>query len=394
MSRTNIIRVLRFASMLPDSITKAILRRIDIVVAVVVVAILVVRAISSNVIFISRPLSDETYYISSANYIFHLVGIIKNFTPPTPSNNVFISIESTNKTPHIHISVNLTEPAGWIVLFPNIQNIDWLGTGHPILAKLVYGVLANTVGIVGGRFVLLALSAISLFLFVRGVVKRYRLYAVPAVIVFAVLSNVYLHLMYLYFLDTLMMAFLLLAIYFIVREDHSKATIFMALAIASKEIAVLYLVPILVFAMLWRNRGAMVLYALSIVVGLAIGYAPYLLFAPVETFLRDFIRMVSVKDPLACRALCLFDVPEANWGFFKIYTPVFLWIWFVTPLLIRFAERDILPLYFTGIFTILIYAVLSFSRSIYVFYYGYLEPLSVFPMVSIATSILYILKRN
>jgi len=367
-------------------------RRFDIIIASVAVVVLILRAVLCGYILSPQLLSDETYYVTSAKYIFYLVGVLRNFTlsGASPEN---ISVENVNGTPRIHISVNLTEPVGWIQLLPNIQLYNWLNIEHPIFAKLVYGALVITLGVIGGRIMLLALSAISVFLFLREIVKRYRLYAVPAIIVFVALSNVYLHLMYLYFLDTFMITFLLLTMWSIMRDDHSKATIFMMLAIASKEIAIIYLVPLLIFVALKKKERTTLLYILSIVVGLIIGYAPYLLFTSLDSLLRSIIGMAGIKDPFACRALCLFDV-EARWGLFKIYMIPFLWIWFALPLLIKFAEREMMPLYFTGIFALVVYAVISFSRSVYIYYYGFLEPLSVLPMVSATNAILHIAKRS
>jgi len=365
-------------------IAKTVLKKVDIVVALVAVTVLVVRAVSGGYIFTPIPFSDEVYYITSANYLLHLAGIIRNFTPPpTPFSNVSISIESTGETPRVYISVNLSEPAGWIMIFPNNQNIDWLGAGHPMLAKLVYGVLANTVGIVAGRFVLLAVSAATLFLFLREIVRRYRLYSVPAIAVFVAFANVYPHLMYLYFLDTLMLVFLLLSAWSIMRGRHAAAAAFMALAAASKEAATIYLLPAIGLEMLRGNRKATALFIAGLVAGLIAAYAPYILFAAPDVLVREVTTMATVKDPYACRALCLLDGFTVRWGIFKLYV-VFLWIWFAAPILVRQAERELQSLYFSGIGSILMFALLGFSRSIYVFYYAFLEPLSVIPLSSTA----------
>jgi len=369
---------------------QTLMKRIDIVVASVAVVVLVLRAIFCGYVFSQQLLSDEIYYVTSAKYVLYLIGFIGDFTSPTAQHNVSFTVETVNGTVRMHFTVNLTEPAGWIRLFPYVpeQSTDWLGAGHPIFAKLVYGVLVQTFGTVGGRLALLVLSAVSAFLFLRETVKRYKLYTVPAVALFVLLSGTYVHLMYLYFLDTLMIAFMLLAAWSVMRGKHSEAAAFMALAVASKEAALLYLVPLIGFELARRSRKVVALYIFGAIVGIATGYAPYLLFVSPDTVVRNVAAMVEIKDPYACRALCLLDGIEARWSLFKIYVVLFLWIWFAVPLLIKYAEKDVVPLYFTGLFVLLAYTLLGFRRSVYVYYYGYFEPLSVLP-IALGTALIF-----
>jgi len=356
----------------------SVLKRLDIVFPIIVVSIIVFRAIFSGLILHQYFVSDEIYYGYSGQYIYYKLGLIPSFTPPYTSSN--LTSTSGNETVNINLTIDLNTPIGFVNLLG--ANINWLNTEHPILAKLVYGLLILTLGPVYGRFFLLAVSSIALFLFTREIVRQYKYYSIPPLLLFVALSGTYIHLTYMYFLDTLMITFLLLSVWAHLRNKKTLSMIFSALSIASKEMAILFIIPFIPYYLKSKTTYEKTLPLISIILGLTIGYAPYLLFVPPNTLLNSIRGMTTIKDPFACQALCLFDI-KASWALFTIIVPITLWIWLLSPLLIKETEQDIKPLLLTGVITILAYSIIGVSRSIYVFYYAYLEVLEVIPLTQL-----------
>ena len=358
------------------------------------VATILVKTLFFSHLFSDGFVFDEIYYVTSARYIYHRLGLYSGFRPPIVGNTTVY-----NNTIIIDVSVS----SGLITIPINLGRYNWLNVEHPILGKIVIGaiLLASGDSLVLTRIALLAFSAITVFLFSRRVLEKYGLLSLVGMALVAALDWCYYHFTYLAVLDTLMIDCILISLYFLLDGRYREGIIFMSLSIAFKEIAVAFALGLVLYMVLrGRGRDAITL-LLASATALAIGYGLYTVFVPLHMVVGSLISLASIVDPFACKNLCLTGL-EYTWGMFKLYTPL-VWLWFAGLACLAVEERvkgevensKYIP-FSVALVYILFVVFIGYKRAIYPFYYAPLIILlpTITPSFSILADIFLCLKRR
>jgi hypothetical protein len=347
------------------------------VLAAISVVALALKVLFFTPIFDDALLFDEYYYVTSGRYIFHLLGVIENFTPPIETE-----VQISNNT--IFVNATLHTKVLFLDIFSGTYN--WLNLEHPILGKLVIGILILiTDSLPAMRTVMLMATLTSIWLLLYVLYKRYGLAVLPGVIVFLLFDWVAVHFMYLGVLDTLMLLSLVVSIAFLFRGNPKLSIAFLSLAAAFKEIAVLFTVPYALYFGFKKTYRYSVYALLLPAIFLAASYGAYMYFTDLESILLGIKGLGHVEDASACTYFCLASL-EFKWGLFKLYTPL-IWIWWVAVVIVILKHGDdkiIDPLelfpYYLALTYMLAVVILDFKRAVYPFYYAPLTLLVVFPL--------------
>lgn len=331
------------------------------------VTAILIKVLFFSYIFSSNFIFDEVYYVTASRYIYHLLGLYPEFHKPieaniTKSGNTIIIEASANSLPVLNIG---------------LSSYNWINIEHPILGKLIIGALLLATGdnLVLVRIILLACSLLVLFFFSRKVVLKYGSMSLVGMAIVALFDWVYYHFTYLAVLDTLMIASLLVTLYFLIDERYLTSVAFMSLSVAFKEVAMVFAVGVFLYMTLRRKWKKSLMFLLVPLVALLASYGANAVFTDLRTVLNALTGLTLVLDPFACTNLCLLPL-EYVWGIFKLYTPL-VWIYFVGVLCLALKESkkgslsdaEYIP-YFMAFVYILFLAVVALKRAIYPFYYA------------------------
>lgn len=180
-----------------------------------------------------------------------------------------------------------------------------------------------------------------------------------------------------------MIAFLLLSLSFFLSKRRGTL-LFLSLAVASKEIAVIFTFPFALFLYLCRKeKRRAISYIIVPVIALLLSYMLNLIFASPIEIINKIRGMVWVFDPFACKNLCLFSLKE-EWGPFILF-PFLVWIWLfgvVVKMMEKKEDEWIVP-YFLAIIYILCITFISFSRAVYIYYYAPIVCLTAVPFADV-----------
>ncbi|MEM1587282.1 MAG: hypothetical protein QXX99_07550 [Candidatus Bathyarchaeia archaeon] len=318
---------------------------------------------SSYILFSPRYISDEIYYVSAGKYFMHKLGVLPEFKPP-----ISAGIITTNGTVTFDYMPLESEAVGISV---RASSYNWANIEHPALAKIVYGALICILrNIILLRFALLIFSLVIFSLFFYTLISKYDMLGVASVAIFLLLDGVVHHLTYLAFLDTLMLALLVLSITMFLRGDKRAVIPFMFMA-ASKEVAVVFAIPFSLFLFLRREVRWALIYIFVATYACAFSFALNIVAASPFQIIETVAGMSRIIDPYTCKSACLLSLRE-EWGMFILH-PALLWLWF-PGLAVKMKERPkqdvwLLP-YFLSLTSIIFVALVSLIRSVYVFYYA------------------------
>lgn len=326
----------------------------------------------SAFLFSPRYISDEIYYVSAGKYFMYRFGVLPEFKPPV--SVVALTINGTTVfrcTPLESEAIGITICA---------LSYNWANIEHPALGKIIYGALICLLrNLILLRMAVLTFSSITFAFFFYTLISRYGLMGVVSIAVFLLLDGAVHHFTYLIFLDTLMLAFLILSVTMLLKGNR-LATIPLALAAASKEVAIIFAIPFSLTFLLRRERALALTCFLAMAAALALSFALNLIAASPSQIIEMVIGMGRIVDPYACKYACLLSLRE-EWGMITLY-PALLWLWFIGAA-VKMRERygrDIwlLP-YFVSLTNIAFVVLISLIRSVYIFYY--LPALALSPVV-------------
>lgn len=350
-------------------------------ITLIIVLLFVAKVLFFTPIFQERLLFDEFYYVTSARYIMYKLGLTSGFEPP-----IVTRVRLENNTYIVDVTVNSN--VSFINLFTGSYN--WFNLEHPVLAKLLIGVLILFYdSLVFIRLALLSVFLFSLALIIYERVKRRIIAPVAGFLTILFMDWVSVHFMYLAVLDTIMLVFLLLSIFMLHRKHYALSIIFLSFACASKEIAIVFTIPYIVYFGATGSKDKAWLSLLLPISFLGGSYAFYLAFIEPGELIASICGLGTIHDPFACNNLCLLGLIE-KWGLFTLFTPL-IWLWLIGLLVFIVSNRDrnadpedYFP-YFLFLTYFLVVVLLAFKRSIYPYYYAPLTLLVFYPVETIVS---------
>lgn len=356
-----------------------------LIATIALISVFFIKSIifSSSILFNSQYISDEIYYVSAGKYFMYKLGVLSEFKPP-----VLVKTVTVNGTVAFDCTPLESEAIGVTI---HAVTYNWANIEHPAFAKIIYGALIYALGKLALlRITLLIFSSIIFAFFFYTIISKYNLLGVVSIALFFALDGVVHHFMYLAFLDTLMLTFLILSITMFLR-GNKYAVLPLAFAAASKEVAVIFTIPFSLLLFIRKEIKWVFIYFLITTCMCAFSFMLNIVAANLSQIIEVIIEMSRISDPHACKNLCLFSLRE-NWGMLTLY-PVLLWLWFI-GVVIKIKEKSIrdvwlLP-YFLSLTNISFVALVSLLRSVYIFYY--VPALSLSPII-IADVTKYLITR-
>lgn len=359
------------------------LRASSLFIVLIPIAVVVAKAVlvPPN-IFTDAPISDEVYYVKVGGYLLYSLGVIKE-QPQMPYDIVpaeFTFIDG-------YYEVNVTMNSNVVQVVP-VQH-GWSAPPivvRPALPSLLYS-LRWLAGYTVARLVVLILFSASLAVFTLWLAEKHGILAPIAVGAVYAVDGLVFRFSYVMMLDSLMIAFMLLAVSSLAFGRRCTSLLFLSLSAASKEYAAVMALAFSAHSLFVKKsvRWA-VAYAVAPSAALVASYLINVVAVPADVVLRSIVSPPLVYD-VTCRDLCLLGV-YSEWGAFNLFVP-FVWLWIVVALVksrLEPSAGDVsYVVYLVALINILFAVVAGFVRTIYNFYYAPAVALSPLVVADVAS---------